>query len=342
MDVRCRRSLLRAALVVAGLVVATGCGLVSSPVSPKSLPKVGILCVVCPPAFDGPAPPGPNVAAFVEELRVLGRVDGQTVRLVWRGAGGQNERLPGLAEELVAERVDVIVSAGASPPTAAARQATTTIPIVFIGVGDPVSSGFVASYARPGGNLTGSSNFSPETVGKRLEQLKAVAPSVARIGGLYNFANPATAREWQDAQEAAGRLGLTLEPWDVRSFADVETAFQAAAISPPDGLLVAGEPFLFLNRQRLLELVAQHRLPASYGGRDWATDGGLISYAFNLTEQYRSAAGYVDKILRGASPADLPVELPTRFDFVVNLKTAQSLGLTVPQTVLQQATEIIQ
>jgi putative ABC transport system substrate-binding protein len=325
------------------MLLLAGCALTPFvPLRPKPLPKVGILCVVCPPTFDGPAPPGPNVAAFVEELRVLGHVDGQTVRLVWRGAGGQNERLAGLADELVAERVDVLVSAGASPPTAAAKQATATIPIVFIGVGDPVSSGFVASYSHPGGNLTGKSNFSPETVGKRLEQLKAVAPSVARIGGLYNFANPATAREWQDAQEAAGRLGLMLEPWDVRSFADVETAFQKATSTPPDGLLVAGEPFLFLNRQRLLELVAERRLPASYNVRDWATDGGLISYGFNLTEQYRGAAVYVDKILRGAKPADLPVELPTRFDFVVNLKTARALGLTIPQTVLQQATEVIE
>lgn len=343
MPVRGRPHLLPIALILAGVIVLAVCSeLPFVAQTPKPLPKVGMLCLTCPATFDGPVPPVSTAAAFVEGLRALGHEDGKTLTLVWRGAGSQNDRLLALAEDFVSQRVDVIVTIGASPAAAAARQATATIPIVFYGVGDPVSSGFIASYARPGGNMTGLSNYSPETVGKRLEQLKQTAPSISRIGGLYNFANPATTREWQDAQEAALRLGLTLQPWDVRSFADAEAAFQAVASAPPDGLLVAGEPFLFANRSRLLELVAERRLPASYNVREWAVDGGLISYGFNLTEQARGAATYVDRILAGAAPADLPVELPTTFDIVVNLKTARTLDPTVPPSVLTQATEMIE
>jgi putative ABC transport system substrate-binding protein len=282
------------------------------------------------------------VAAFLEGLRTLGHLDGETVTIVWRGAGGQNERLAALAEELVVERVDVIVSAGASPAAAAARRATASIPIVFLGVGDPVSSGFVASYARPGGNMTGLSNYSRETVAKRLEALKALAPGISQVGGLYDFSNPAVPTEWQDAQEAAEYLGLRLYALDVRSFADVEATFQGLAKAPPDALLVSGDPFLYANQKRLLELVALLRRPAVYNRRDMVADGGLISYGFNLPEQYRRAASYVDRILKGASPSDLPVEQPPTFDFAVNLKTAQALGLNIPDSVFRQATEIIQ
>jgi putative ABC transport system substrate-binding protein len=329
--------------ILASTVLLAGCtGLPFMPAPPKPLPKVGVLCGNCPPTYEGPVPPSPTAEAFVEGLRALGHADGETLTLIWRGAGGQNERLAALAEDLVNQQVDVLVSIGASPAAAAARKATSTIPIVFAGVGDPVGSGFIASFAHPGGNMTGRSNYSPETVGKRLEQLKDIAPSIKRVGALYSFVNPSTSRELQEAQEAAGRLGLTFDPWDVRSLADVEAAFQARMSPPPDALFFSGEPFLFLNRKRLLELVAERRLPASYNVREWAADGGLISYGFNLAEQIRGAASYVDRILKGNSPADLPVELPTTFDVVVNLKTARALGLTVPPSVLQQATEVIQ
>jgi putative tryptophan/tyrosine transport system substrate-binding protein len=339
---RAGRPLLRLGVAVAALVLLSGCGLVQAPRTPTALPKVGVLCILCPPTFDGPAPPGPFVAAFLEGLRTLGHVDGETVTIIWRGAGGQNERLAALAEELVAERVEVIVSAGASPAAAAARRATASIPIVFLGVGDPVSSGFVASNARPGGNMTGLSNYSRETAAKRLEALKAVAPSISQVGGLYDFSNPAASPEWQDAQVAADQLGLRLQALDVRTFADVEATFQGLAGAPPDALLVSGDPFLFANQKRLLELVASLRRPAAYNRRELVADGGLISYGFNLPEHYRRAAYYVDRILKGTSPADLPVELPTAFDFAVNRKTAQALGLTIPESILHQATEVIE
>lgn len=337
------RQAFRGSLVLASMLLLAGCALASfASQRPKPLPKIGALCLVCPPVSDGSVPPVANASAFVEGLRELGYVDGETISILWRGAGGQNERLAPLAEDLVKQQVDVIVTMGGSPAAAAARQATTSIPIIFVGVGDPVSSGFVASYAHPGGNVTGLSNYLPETIVKRLEHLKEAVPGISRVGALCNFANPATPREWQEAREAAGRLGLTLQPWDVRTFADVEATFQAAAGAPPDALFVSGEPFLSAYRMRLLELVAERRLPASYNVREWVADGGLISYGFNLPALHRRTAIYVDGILKGASPADLPVELPTAFDFAVNLKTAHSLGLTIPQSVLQQTSEIIQ
>jgi putative ABC transport system substrate-binding protein len=190
--------------------------------------------------------------------------------------------------------------------------------------------------------MTGMSNYSPETVGKRLEHLKEVVPGIRRVGAVYSFANPTTAKELQEAQTAASRLGLTIEPWDVRGFAEVEAAFQAHDASPPDALFFSGEPFLSANRKRVLELVAERRFPASYNTREWAADGGLISYGFNLTEQYRGAATYVDRILKGTPPGEIPVQLPTAFDFVVNLRTARELGLTIPPAILSQATEVVE
>jgi len=338
-----RRACLVSALALCLSIVALlGCSLPSLGArQPTAAPKVGVLCLVCPATFEGPAPPGPNVAAFREALRALGRVEGESISIIWRRADGQNERLGALAEDLVKQEVAVLVTMGGSPAAAAAHQATTTIPIVFSGVGDPVSSGYVASYARPGGNMTGLSNYSPETVAKRLEGLKEAVPGVARIAGLYSFANPSSAREWKDAQEAADRLGVILQPWDVRSFSDVEVAFQTLPGGLPDGLLVSGEPFLSTNRRRLLELVAARRIPAAYNLHEWVVDGGLISYGFNLTDQNRDAARYVDRILKGASPSELPVELPTTFDYAVNLTTAASMGLTIPASVLAQTTEVV-
>ena len=341
MPVRGRPPLLMT-LILAGASLLAACS--ASPFAaqpPKPLPKVGVLCGNCPVTYDGPVPPNPSASVLVEGLRVLGYVDGETVTLLWRGAGGQNERLPALAQELVGQQVDVIVTLAASPGAAAAKQATT-IPIVFVGVGDPIGSGFVESFPRPGGNMTGLSNYSPETVGKRLEQLKEVAPGIKRVGALYSLANPSAAKELQEAQTAASRLGLTLEPWDVRNLADVEAAFQTRVSPPPDALFFSGEPFLSLNRKRLLELVAERRLPATYNLREWAMDGGLISYGFNLQELNRGSAAYVDRILKGTPPGEIPVQLPTKFDFVVNLNTARGLGLTIPGSILSQATEVVE
>ena len=257
MRVRGRPHPILMTLILAGASLLAGCSaLPFAAQPPKPLPKVGVLCGNCPVTYEGSIPPNPSAEVFVEGMQALGYVNGETVTLVWRGAGAQNERLPALAQELVAEKIDVLVTLAASPGAAAAKQATTTIPIVFAGVGDPVGSGFVESFARPGRNMTGLSNFSPETVGKRLEQLKEVAPGIRRVAAVYSFANPTTAKELQEAQDAATRLGFVLEPWDVRGPDDVEAAFQTRMSPPPDALFFSGEPFLFANRKRVLQLVA--------------------------------------------------------------------------------------
>jgi putative tryptophan/tyrosine transport system substrate-binding protein len=338
-----RRHLLRGSLVLAGLGLLAGCGL-APPLAkpPAKIPRIGLLCPPCPSSFTGPPPPGTLIAAFVEGLRDLGHVDGETVAIEWRGADGLNERLPGLAAELVGRQVDIIVTGGATPVAVAAKQATDTIPIVFIGAGDPVGNGLIASFARPGGNLTGTSNFSPETAAKRLQLLKEVVPGATRVDVVWNFANPATAPEWDETQAAARQLGVTLQQWDVRDPTQIEGAFQAMAAARPDALLVSGEPFFTARRARLAELAAAMGLPAMYVDPRFVAAGGLMSYGWNIADSFRRAAGYVDKILRGARPADLPVERPTRFDFAINLQAAQALGLAIPPSVLAQATEVIQ
>jgi putative tryptophan/tyrosine transport system substrate-binding protein len=338
-----RRHLLRGSLALAGLGLLAGCGL-APPLAkpPAKIPRIGYLCPPCPSSFTGPPPPGSLNAQFVEELRDLGHVDGETVAIEWRGADGMNERLPGLAAELVGHQVDVIVTGGATPVAIAAKQATDTIPIVCIAVGDPVGNGLIASFARPGGNLTGTTNFAPETGAKRLQLLKEVVPGATRVDVVWNFANPAAAPEWEETQAAARQLGMTLQQRDVRDPAQIEGAFQAMAVVRPDALLVSGEPFFIADRERLVELAAAMGLPAMYFGPEFVAAGGLMSYGSNSPDLFRRAAYYVDKILKGARPADLPVERPTRFDFAINLQAARALGLTMPESVLQQATEIIQ
>jgi putative ABC transport system substrate-binding protein len=338
-----RRHFLKNSLALAGLGLASGCGMLPPQLQPSAkIPRIGYLCPPCPSSFTGPFPPGSVNAAFVEGLRDLGHVDGETVAIEYRGADGMNERLPGLAAELVGRQVDIIVTGGATPVAIAAKQATDTIPIVFVGVGDPVGNGLIASFARPGGNLTGTSNFSPETAAKRLQLLKEVVPGATRVDVVWNFANPATAPEWDETQAAARQLGVTLQQRDVRDPAQIEGTFQAMAAARPDALLVSGEPIFVAPRARLVELAAAMGLPAMYTSPVFVAAGGLMSYGNNLADSFRVAAGHVDKILRGARPADLPVERPTRFEFAINLQAAQALGLTIPPSVLAQATEVIQ
>jgi putative tryptophan/tyrosine transport system substrate-binding protein len=339
---RTRREFLRCGLAIAGLGLLAGCGLVSPPSKPPRVARVGYLCTNCSPSFRGPAPPGTITAAFTESLRELGHIEGENVIIEYRGADGLNERLPELAAELVGRQVDIIVTGGATPAALAAKAATSTIPIVFVAVGDPIANGLVASYARPGGNLTGTTNLSPETVAKRLQLLKDVLPAATRVAVVWNFGNPVAAAEWDEMQPATGPLGLTLERRDLRGPDQIEEVFGALAGARPDALLVAGEPFMFANRARLAELAAGLGVPAMYTAREFVEAGGLMCYGVNIREQFRRAAAQVDKILKGASPAELPVERPTKFDFAINLRTAQALGLTIPQSVLQQATEVIQ
>jgi len=287
------------------------------------------------------AAPGDS-EAFLHGLRELGYVEGQNLLMVRRDAAGQLDRLPTLAAELVRLPVDVIVTTGGVPATRAAMQATTTIPIVMAEAGDPVGTGLVASLARPGGNVTGLSLMSPDLVGKRLQFLKEVAPSVARVAVLYHPPYAATVLGLRAAQAAAPALGLTVLPMEVRAPDEFDDQFATIIRLGADALLTPGDTFTAAHHRRILGWAATHRLPTVCGAVQLAEAGCLMAYSPSLAALHRRAAAYVDKILKGAKPADLPVEQPMKFELVLNLKTAQALGLTIPPIVLFQADEVIQ
>jgi putative tryptophan/tyrosine transport system substrate-binding protein len=286
------------------------------------------------------AAPGDS-EAFLHRLRELGYVEGQNLLMVRRDAEGQLDRLPMLAAELVRLPVDVIVTTGGVPATRAAMQATTTIPIVMAEAGDPVGTGLVASLARPGGNVTGLSLISPDLVGKRLQFLKEVAPRVARVAVLSHPPFAATVLGLHEAQAAAPALGLTVLPMEVRAPDEFDDQFATIIRLGADALLTPGDTFTMAHHQRILDFAATHRLPTVCGAVQLAAAGCLIAYSPSLAVLYRRAAAYVDKILKGAKPADLPVEQATTFELVINLTTADALGLTILPTILFQATEII-
>jgi len=254
---------------------------------------------------------------------------------------GKADHLPALAAELVGLNVDVIVTS-ATPSVLAAKKATSTIPIVFVSVTDPVASGVVASLARPGGNITGLTILAPELSGKRLELLKEAVPNVTRVAFLWNSANPAQAPQWREAQAAAQALGLRLQSLEVRSSNDFDSAFEAALRERARALIASPEPLINTHLKRIVEFAAKNRLPAMYAGPEVVDAGGLMSYAPDYTYQYRRAATYVDKILRGAKAADLPVQQPTKLSLVINLKTAGTLGIKVPPLLLARADEVIE
>jgi putative ABC transport system substrate-binding protein len=283
--------------------------------------------------------------AFLHGLRDLGYVEGRNVVIEYRDAEGKIERFPALAAELAALRVDVFVTAGGTPAALAAKQATRTLPIVFAGVGDAVASGLVTSLARPGGNITGSSVLAPELVGKWLELLKQAVPGVTRVAVLWQpgFLPERTGKDMLKEAEVAGRaLGVRVQFVEARGPEDFDRAFSDMTRERAGALTVLGSNMLFGERRRLVDLAAKHRLPAVYGLREFVDAGGLLSYGPNAADLFRRAATYVDKILKGAKPADLPVEQPTKFELVINLKTAKALGLTIPQSVLGRADEVIQ
>jgi putative ABC transport system substrate-binding protein len=292
----------------------------------------------------------PNLAArthlyeaLLQGLRDLGYVEGRNVVIEIRDAEGNLERLPALAAELIALKVDVIVTAG-TPAALAAKQATRTVPIVCAGVSDPVTSGVVTNLARPGGNVTGFSTLAPELVGKRLEHLKQAVPGVSRVAVLWEPGGlgERTDKDMQKAADVAGRaLGLRLQFVEARGPADFDRAFSEMTRARAGALTVLPSNMFGSERRRLVELAAKNRLPAVYERREFVDDGGLMSYGTNFADLFRRAATYVDKILKGAKPADLPVEQPTKFELVLNLKTATALGLTIPQSLLVRADEII-
>jgi putative ABC transport system substrate-binding protein len=279
-----------------------------------------------------------RIESFEQGLHGLGYIG--NIVIEYRYAEGKADRFPALAAELVGLKVDVIV-ASTTPGVLATKKATSMIPIVFVSVGDPVASGLVASLARPGGNVTGLANFAPELSGKRLELLKEAIPNITRVAFLWNSANPAQRLQWKETQAAAQALGLQLQSLDVRSSNDFDSAFEAALRERTQALIPAAEPLINTHLKRIVEFAAKNRLPAMYGGPEVVEAGGLMSYAPNYDDLFRRAATYVAKILKGAKPGDLPVEQPTKFEFIVNLKAAKQIGLTIPPNVLARADRVI-
>ena len=325
-----RRQFLRGA-GAAGLALLAGCGRLPWQAQPSQTPRIGYLGDRTIPVFE---------EAFRQGLREHGNVEGQNIVIEWRFAEGSPEGLADLAGELLARRVKVIV-AGTTLAALAAGRATSSTPIVMAN-GDPVGSGLAASLARPGGNVTGVSNFGGQLAGKRLELLRDVIPGVARVAVLWTPANPLKVAEWTETQSAGGTLGMELQSLEVGRPEELEVAFAAATREEADALVVFGDNLTGGHAPRIVELAARSRLPTIYGVRMFMDAGGLMAYGANIPSLYRRAAYYVDRILKGAKPAELPVEQPREFDFIINLKTAQALGLTIPQHVLLQATEVLQ
>jgi putative ABC transport system substrate-binding protein len=288
----------------------------------------------------GPVTPPELWAVFLEALRGLGLVEGGNITFVRKYADDRLDRLPELAAELVRLNVDVIVAVGTLAPLAAKR-ATTTIPIILVNAGDPVGSGLVTSLARPGGNITGMSLMAPDLVGKRLELLKELLPLLYRTGILWNGANPYSAVVFNEMESAAPKIGIELHSIEVRSPADID-AMLPAAKHRFDALITVEDPLTYGQRKRIADFAVSNRLPSIFGLREYVDAGGLMSYGTNNAALYRRAAGYVEKILKGAKPPDLPVMQPTKFDLIINLKTAKALGLDVPHTLLARADEVIE
>ncbi len=319
-------------------LTGTGAMLLAAPLAAEAQPArkvhhVGVL--------QAGAPPEPLVEAFREGLRDLGYVEGRDIVLEYRWAEGKLDRLPELAAELVGLRVDVITTLS-TPAAIAARHATTTIPIVFTGVGDPVGTGVVSSLAHPGGNVTGLSILATELSGKRLEILREMVPKVSRVAMLWNDTNPSMVLRVREAEAAAATLGVTLLSLGVHDLIAFDPAFAAIVNGRAGALLTLVDPFTRQHRQRIVDFAAQRHLPALYEAREFVEAGGLMCYGPSLLVIQRRSAAYVDKILKGAKPADLPVELPTRFELVINLKTAKALGLTIPPSLLGRADEVIE
>jgi putative ABC transport system substrate-binding protein len=281
-----------------------------------------------------------NLEAFRKGLKELGYVEGKHYTIEYRSADGAAERFPRLVAELVRLKVDIIVTRG-TPAARAAKEATSTIPVVMAAIGEPVGTGVVASLARPGANVTGLSAVVTDLAGKRVELMKEVVPGVIRVGFFSNMSNPFIPPQWEETKQAARSLSIQAELLDVRSKEDIGRAFETAARSRVDGLLVSVEAVTQQHRGLIATLAERQRLPTIYASREYVEAGGLMSYGVSYPDLYRRAAGLVDKIFKGARPADLPVEQPTKFELVINVKTAKALGLQVPPMVLARADEVI-
>jgi putative tryptophan/tyrosine transport system substrate-binding protein len=301
-----------------------------------TMPVIGLLHSASPEAF------APFLAALREGLSEAGFIDGQNVRIDLRWAEGQYDRLPAMAKELVGQQVALIVAGGGDRPALAAKAATATIPVVFTGSDDPVGFGLVVSLNKPGGNVTGVSLFTSELEVKRFALLRELAPAIPRIAMLVNPNSPTAEPNIRDVQAAAHAVGQQIDFLRAGSERDIDSAFRTMVRQRTDALLVAHDPFLFARREQLVALAAYNAIPAIYEFREFVLAGGLMSYGSKLTDNYRLAGGYVGKILKGAKPADLPVQQPTKFILTINLKTAKSLGLEIPAKLLALADEVIE
>ena len=331
-----RLAVIRPATVVVLLLLSTSLGTATAQ-PPEKGPRVGYLS----PGSSSDPLRQRRFEAFRQGLRELGHVEGRNISIEPRWADGKHERYPALAADLVRSKVDVIVVwSGAA--TQAVQQATRAIPIVMSGANDPVGSGLVASLARPGGNVTGTSFMAPDLVGKQLQLLKEVVPKVSRVAFLRHPDNPASAANLREAEAAARVLGVRLQTLEARNPEEIDSAFAAMTRERAGALLIHADPLFGIQQKQIAELAAKRRIPAiSAGTPDYAEAGGLMAFGPNLLDLERRAATYVDKILKGAKPGDLPVEQPTKFDLLINVRTAKAIGLTIPQSLLQRADQII-
>jgi len=320
-----------------GLAVVLITGLALAPIlldaqPPDRIYRIGVLERT--PAMTNAA----NLDGFRQGLRALSYVEGKNLVIEYRSADGRDDRFPELAAELAQLKVDLILTRG-TPAALAAKRATTSIPVVITGVGDPVGQGIIASLAHPGGNITGLSATVTEIYPKRVEILRELLPRTTRIAALFNMGNPAIPRQWKEVETAAKALGLHAHLVDVRRVEDLRPAFDTAR-QHADAIVVGLETLTLANAPLIVELAAKHRLPAMYASTEFV--GGLASYGVNYPDHYRRAATFADKIFKGAKPADLPVEQPTKLELVINLKTARALGLTIPRTVMLQADQVVE
>ena len=325
-------SILFVVVLLAAAVLLAFCFSVQAQ-QPKNIPRIGGLSGTSFSAVSA------WVEAFRHSLRELGHVEGKNIVIEWRYAEGKLDRVSALAAELVRLKVDVIVTSPSA--TRSAKEATSTIPIVMTNDGDPVANGFVASLARPGGNITGLATLAPEIGGKRLELLKEIVPRLTRVAFLGTSTQPGNAQALRETEVAAGALKVKLQYLDVLDRNDIEIAFRDASKGHTDAVLTMASPILFSQRTHIAELAVKNRLPVIYSTPEYVEAGGLVSYGVSVTELYRRAATYVDKILKGAKPADLPVEQPKKFEFIINLKAAKQIGLTIPPNVLARADKVI-
>jgi len=323
----------RGALVVALVLSSIAAPLAVDAQRPEKLHRIGML------ERTSTAINAANLEGFRQGLRELGYVEGKSFVIEYRSADGRDERFPSLAAELVRLKVDLILTRGTSAALAA-KNATGTIPVVITGVGDPVGQGVVASLARPGANVTGLSTLVTEIYAKRVGLLKELVPGAVRLAALINMSNPASPPQWKEVERATRSLGLQAQLLDVRNPEDLGPAFDGAIRQRADALVVGLETLTQANQRVIVDLAAKHRLPAIYASMEFA--GGLVVYGVNYPDQYRHAASFADRIFKGAKPADLPVEQPTKFELVINTRTAKALGLTIPPSLLLRADQVIQ